>query len=112
MAAVLAMFSWGGARRREGGRGGESGVAAFPVVDFAGIGKRADLAVVLGGDGTMLSAARALASSGVPLVGINQGRLGVLTDIALESMTPNMASILAGQDALGPRSRAGAGGGG
>jgi len=81
----------------------ESGVDAFPVVDFAGIGKRADLAVVLGGDGTMLSAARALASSGVPLVGINQGRLGFMTDIALESMTAKMASILAGQYALEPR---------
>jgi NAD+ kinase len=63
----------------------------------------ADLAVVLGGDGTMLSAARALASSGVPLVGINQGRLGFMTDIALESMTAKMASILAGQYALEPR---------
>ena len=81
----------------------ESGVDAFSVVDFAGIGKRADLAVVLGGDGTMLSAARALASSGVPLVGINQGRLGFMTDIALESMTAKMASILAGQYALEPR---------
>ena len=47
---------------------------AFPVVDYAGIGAQADLAVVLGGDGTMLSAARALAGSGVPLVGINQGQ--------------------------------------
>jgi len=81
----------------------ESGVDAFPVVDFAGIGKRADLAVVLGGDGTMLSAARTLASSSVPLVGINQGRLGFMTDIALESMTAKMASILAGQYALEPR---------
>ena len=81
----------------------ESGVDAFPVVDFAGIGARADLAVVLGGDGTMLSAARALASSGVPLVGVNQGRLGFMTDIALESMTAKMASILDGQYMLEPR---------
>jgi NAD+ kinase len=81
----------------------ESGVDAFPVVDFAGIGARADLAVVLGGDGTMLSAARALASSSVPLVGVNQGRLGFMTDIALEAMTAKMASILDGQYALEPR---------
>ncbi len=59
--------------------------------------------MVLGGDGTMLSAARSLASSGVPLVGINQGRLGFMTDIALESMTDKMASILAGKYALEPR---------
>jgi NAD+ kinase len=81
----------------------ESGVDAFPVVDFAGIGAQADLAVVLGGDGTMLSAARALASSGVPLVGVNQGRLGFMTDIALESMTAKMATILDGQYMLEPR---------
>jgi NAD+ kinase len=81
----------------------ESGVDEFPVVDFPGIGAQADLAVVLGGDGTMLSAARALASSGVPLVGINQGRLGFMTDIALESMTDGMARILDGQYALEPR---------
>ncbi len=81
----------------------ESGVDAFPVVDYAGIGARADLAVVLGGDGTMLSAARSLASSGVPLVGINQGRLGFMTDIALESMTDQLANILAGRYALEPR---------
>jgi NAD+ kinase len=81
----------------------ESGVDEFPVVDLDGIGTRADLAVVLGGDGTMLAAARALAPSAVPLVGINQGRLGFMTDIALESMTERMASILAGQYALEPR---------
>jgi NAD+ kinase len=87
----------------EQGTAAESGVDGFPVVDFAGIGAQADLAVVLGGDGTMLSAARALASSGVPLVGINQGRLGFMTDIALESMTDGMARILGGQYALEPR---------
>jgi NAD+ kinase len=81
----------------------ESGIDAFPVVDFAGIGARADLAVVLGGDGTMLSAARALAPSRVPLVGVNQGRLGFMTDIALESMTAGMAKILDGEYALEPR---------
>jgi NAD+ kinase len=81
----------------------ESGVDAFPVVDLAAVGARADLAVVLGGDGTMLAAARALASSSVPLVGVNQGRLGFMTDIALEAMTAKMASILDGQYALEPR---------
>jgi NAD+ kinase len=81
----------------------ESGVDGFPVLDYAGIGERAGLAVVLGGDGTMLAAARALASSGVPLVGVNQGRLGFMTDIALESMTAKLASILDGQYTLEPR---------
>jgi NAD+ kinase len=81
----------------------ESGVEAFPVADYAGIGAQADLAVVLGGDGTMLSAARALAGSGVPLVGINQGRLGFMTDISFESVADKVAAILAGRYALEAR---------
>jgi NAD+ kinase len=74
----------------------ESGVTGFPVVDYAAIGAEADLAVILGGDGSMLSAARGLGASGVPLVGVNQGRLGFMTDIALGAMTDAMASIIAG----------------
>lgn len=73
-----------------------SGVTAYPIADFAGIGARADLAIVLGGDGSMLSAARALAPYNVPLVGVNQGRLGFTTDISLASMTRSVRSILAG----------------
>jgi NAD+ kinase len=74
-----------------------SGVTAFPVVDFAAIGARADLAIVLGGDGSMLSAARALAPYKVPLVGINQGRLGFTTDISLARMQRSVREILAGE---------------
>jgi NAD+ kinase len=80
-----------------------AGLDAFPVADYAGIGARADLAVVLGGDGTMLAAARSLAAAGVPLVGINQGRLGFMTDIALESVTDRLTAILGGHYALEPR---------
>ena len=54
-----------------------------PGAAYEAIGKQADLAVVIGGDGTMLSAARSLVRHRVPLVGINQGRLGFMTDIAL-----------------------------
>jgi len=74
-----------------------SGVRAFPAATFAEIGREADLAVVLGGDGSMLSAARALASYRTPLVGINQGRLGFTTDITLASMERSMRSILDGE---------------
>ena len=73
-----------------------SGVRAFRVAKFEEIGARADLVVVLGGDGSMLSTARALAPQRVPLVGINQGRLGFTTDIALSSMRTSMRAILAG----------------
>ncbi len=58
------------------------------------IGGAADLAVVLGGDGSMLAAARTLASTGVPLVGVNQGRLGFMTDIAVGSMLEQMGRML------------------
>lgn len=71
--------------------------AAFPVVTYEAIGARADLAIVIGGDGSMLSAARRLAEHGVPLVGVNQGRLGFLTDIALSSMLEHIGELLDGR---------------
>jgi NAD+ kinase len=58
---------------------------------------QADLAVVIGGDGTMLAAARNLVRHKVPVVGINQGRLGFMTDIALEDMRASIGAILAGR---------------
>jgi NAD+ kinase len=58
---------------------------------------QADVAIVLGGDGTLLSAARRLASHDVPLVGINQGRLGFMTDIARADMLPAIDRLLAGE---------------
>lgn len=61
------------------------------------IGANADLAIVLGGDGTMLSVARALGDSSIPLVGINRGRVGFLTDISSDHMLEAMASILSGK---------------
>jgi NAD+ kinase len=73
-----------------------SGVRTFPVADFKEIGRIADLGVVLGGDGSMLSAARMLAPHRTPLVGINQGRLGFTTDIAMVSMEQSMRAILDG----------------
>ncbi|ODU29656.1 MAG: NAD kinase, partial [Thiobacillus sp. SCN 62-729] len=56
-----------------------------------------DVVVVLGGDGTMLSIARELAPNGAPLIGINQGRLGFLTDITVDHMFDAVAEILSGQ---------------
>jgi NAD+ kinase len=65
--------------------------------DFAAIGAQADIAIVIGGDGTMLNAARQLARYRVPLVGVNQGRLGFMTDIARSEMLVCMEDLLAGQ---------------
>lgn len=67
------------------------------------IGAYADLAMVLGGDGTMLAAARSLAPHGVPLSGINQGRVGFMTDIALRDMQASVGAILDGDYRLEER---------
>jgi NAD+ kinase len=56
-----------------------------------------DLAVVMGGDGTMLNIARTLAPFGIPLVGVNQGRLGFLTDLSLDSMKRSLNAMLQGE---------------
>lgn len=69
----------------------------YTILSLDDIGKRADLAIVLGGDGTMLNIARTLAPFDVPLVGINQGRLGFLTDLSTDTMLETLGSILDGQ---------------
>jgi NAD+ kinase len=60
------------------------------------IGKHIDLAVVVGGDGTMLIAARNIADSKVPMIGVNLGRLGFLTDIAPDNMLVELGKVLDG----------------
>lgn len=80
------------------------GEAVAPETDYEGIGCSCDLAVVLGGDGTMLAAARALVRYGVPLVGINQGRVGFMTDIALKDMNAAIGAILEGRHSVEERS--------
>lgn len=55
-----------------------------------------DLAIVIGGDGTFLSAARALYQKNIPLLGVNMGRLGFLADLPVENLTNNLNEILAG----------------
>ena len=57
-----------------------NGLTGYDALPEA-LGRDCDVAVVVGGDGTMLGFARQMASYGIPLVGINQGRLGFITDI-------------------------------
>jgi NAD+ kinase len=74
-----------------------TGISDFPTVDVDAIGRQCDLAVVVGGDGTMLGVGRRLASHGVPMIGVNQGRVGFITDIALEDYRDVLPPMLAGE---------------
>jgi NAD+ kinase len=73
-----------------------TGVADFEALTPAEMGRRCDLAVVVGGDGTMLGIARELARCNLPLVGINQGRLGFITDIPIGQYKEALAPMIAG----------------
>jgi NAD+ kinase len=68
--------------------------AAF--AEHAQIGAQADLAIAIGGDGTLLKVAHIFTSRPVPLVGVNLGRLGFLTDISPDSMETDISAILHG----------------
>jgi NAD+ kinase len=74
----------------------EIGAQGYPALQIAEIGARADVAVVLGGDGTMLGIGRQLAPYRTPLIGINHGRLGFITDIAFSEMQEVVPQLLAG----------------
>jgi NAD+ kinase len=69
-------------------------VAHCPEASFA---ERADLIVAIGGDGTLLYAARLVAGVAVPLLGVNRGRLGFLTDVSPNSMLEDIETVLAGR---------------
>ena len=81
----------------EQGTAGSIGMAGgYAVAAYDEIGARADVALVLGGDGTMLNTARRLAEHDVPLIGVNQGRLGFLTDVGREDALERLPQMLAG----------------
>lgn len=69
-------------------------VVLCPEQSFA---TRADLIVAIGGDGTLLYAARLVAGHSVPLLGVNRGRLGFLTDVSPSCMLEDVDSVLAGR---------------
>ncbi|HIV72106.1 MAG TPA: NAD kinase [Candidatus Aquabacterium excrementipullorum] len=74
-----------------------TGMTDYPALSVQDIGKQCDVAVVLGGDGTMLATARELAPFDIPLIGINQGRLGFITDIQHKEMATALPLMLSGQ---------------
>jgi NAD+ kinase len=73
-----------------------TGVTEFDVGSADELGARCDIAVVVGGDGTMLGMARQVARHDLPLVGINQGRLGFITDVAHGEYREALAPMIAG----------------
>ena len=74
-----------------------TGLNRYPALDADAIGEQCDLGLVVGGDGTMLSIGRQLARHGTPLIGINQGRLGFVTDIPLEYYQATLTPMLHGE---------------
>jgi len=79
------------------------GLTGIEAMSVTGIGEQARAAVVVGGDGTMLGIARQLAKYDTPLIGINQGRLGFITDIPIQDMLPALGEILEGRSRLEKR---------
>jgi NAD+ kinase len=75
----------------------EHQITGYQTITRDEIGLYADLAIVIGGDGTMLSVARLLAPYRVPMIGVNQGRLGFMTDISMPDMEPVILRMLAGE---------------
>lgn len=66
----------------------------LPIDELAGV---IDLGIVVGGDGSMLSACRKMAASSIPLLGINRGRLGFLTDISPDEIEARVMPVLNGE---------------
>ena len=73
-----------------------TGITDHGALNAAQIGEHCDIAVVVGGDGTMLGIARQLSRFGTPLVGINTGRLGFITDVAIGQYAEALAPMLSG----------------
>lgn len=80
-----------------------TGLQHYSIMDADAIGRQCDLGLVVGGDGTMLGIGRKLARYGTPLIGINQGRLGFVTDIPLDSYPVTLCPMLRGEYEEDPR---------
>ena len=74
-----------------------TGMVDYPILDVEAIGQHCDLGLVVGGDGTMLGIGRKLARHQVPLIGINHGRLGFITDIPFGNVETALTAMLGGE---------------
>src|SRR6202046_540139 len=75
----------------------------FPALAREALGQKVDLIIVLGGDGTLISAARALHGQNVPLLAVNLGGLGFLTSVTLDELYPLLDQVLKGEHRIGER---------
>ena len=73
---------------------GNKSLPSYPRNEF---GKHCDLAIVVGGDGSILNAAKAVVDHNVPVLGINRGRLGFLADIHPNELTSRLDAVLSGE---------------
>jgi NAD+ kinase len=80
-------------------RGGPEGL------EREALAERSDAIIVIGGDGTLLSVARSIGSNATPLLGVNLGSLGFLTELTLDDLHPAISAILDGKHAIQPRMR-------
>ena len=72
------------------------GISVVQDLPWEQLGERCDLLIAVGGDGNILSAARAMAPFGVPILGINRGKLGFLADISPDQIDTQLAAVLDG----------------
>lgn len=81
----------------ESSAAGQLTTGGFEPVSLHEIGEQADLAIVVGGDGNMLGAARVLSKHNIHVVGVNRGKLGFLADISPDEIQPQLDSLFAGK---------------
>jgi NAD+ kinase len=74
-----------------------TGLSGYAALDLNEIGQQCDLGIAIGGDGTMLGVGRQMACHKLPLIGINQGRLGFITDIPLKDYQSVLSPMLQGR---------------
>ena len=72
-------------------------ILKLPILPKKQMGEKNDLIIVVGGDGSLLSAARMAIKVNTPVIGINRGRLGFLTDILPNDMETQLTAVLMGQ---------------